>query len=98
MIATQFDEVSFHKKGAAVVKQNGKYKLINTRGNPSTIRSMRQQAPGRRNLPVQKGGKVGLVDQQGATIISFKYENIMTLSEGRTWARKTVNGVYSTVG
>ena len=88
-IPAQYDEVSSFTNDVAIVKKNGTYMLINKEGDP--IDDKRYEGAGNPlhgYFPVMKNKLVGLVDAKNKTIIDFKYQNILGISEDRTWALK----------
>ncbi|HMC99552.1 MAG TPA: WG repeat-containing protein, partial [Ferruginibacter sp.] len=89
VIQPKYEEASSFFNGSAIVKDNGKYMLINKKAQQVGTATFTGAAePGIGGFPVAKGIKVGLVDGNGNTVIDFKYDNVLPLKEGRTWAFK----------
>jgi hypothetical protein len=75
-IAFAYDWATPFQEGYAVVKKNGRYGVINSRGQIVVDFLYDDYRTGYREglLPVKRGGLWGYIDTQGRTIIPFTYD------------------------
>ena len=86
MIPPQFDVAQSFEEGLATVMVNKRLGFIDkTDGRPYLIdHDGNEVAEGDgENLPRERDGKWGFVDQRGNAVIPFSYQAVVRFSEGR---------------